>query len=163
MIVFPLPTLLSHSNTLKKALKEKALLTPTPLSLSSVCVLLLVSSIKCYKSLILEISINGWNSLRSGLRSLLSSSRLEEFPGGEGKGGSYAIVCSHKYTKLAAYQLIFVHDPAEIFSVHPRPPPSPEPRIPAGSTEKGWWRKGVEGVLIKASSSSWTSPVANRQ
>lgn len=159
----------------KESLKgERTPPTPDP-SLSGVCVLLLVSSIKCYKSLILEISINGWNSLRSGLRSLLSSSRLEEFPGGEGKGGGYAIVCSHKYTKLAAYQLISVHDPAEIFSVHPRPPPppppSPEPCIPAGSTERGWWRKGVEGVLIKslfkdnkarASSSSWTSLVANR-
>ncbi len=134
----------------KESLKgESSPPTPDP-SLSGVCVLLLVSSIKCYKSLILEISINGWNSLRSGLHSLLSSSRLEEFPGGEGKGGSYAIICSHKYTKLAAYQLISVHDPAGFFSVHPKLPTSPEPRILAGSTERGWWQKGVEGVLIKS-------------
>lgn len=45
--------------------------------------------------------------------------RLEEFREGRarGKGGGYMIVCSHKYTKLAAYQLISVHDPSEIFSV----------------------------------------------
>lgn len=55
MIVPPPP----HSNTLKKALKEKAPLQHPHPSLSSVCVLLLVSSIKWYKSLILEISING--------------------------------------------------------------------------------------------------------
>lgn len=35
-------------------------------------------------------------------------------------GGEYAIVCSHKYTKLAAYQLISVHDPSKIFSSHGR-------------------------------------------
>lgn len=56
--------------------------------------------------------------------------------GGE-RGGGYTIVCSHKYTKLAAYQLISVHDPSEIFCVHPRPLPSPEPCIPAGSAEEG--------------------------
>lgn len=34
------------------------------------------------------------------------------------KEGGYAIICSHKYIKLAAYQLISLHDPSKIFSVH---------------------------------------------
>ena len=122
---------------------------PTPILLYPVCVPLLGSSIKWYKSLILEISINGRNSLRSGLHSLLSSTRLEEFQEGIGGGGggggcSCAIVCSHKYTKLAAYRLIFVHDPSEIFSVRPRQRPPLEPRLPARCTDRGveGWRGG---------------------
>lgn len=71
--------------------------------------------------------------------------------GGEvGGGGGYAIVCSHKYTKLAAYQLISVHDPLEIFSARPKPLPSLEPCFPAGSMEMGRRRKGREGALIKS-------------
>ncbi len=73
---------------------------------------LLVSFIKWYKSLIFEISINGRNSLRSRLGFCLSSSPLVEF-----RRGLRSIVCSPKYTKLAAYLLISVHDPYEILSV----------------------------------------------
>lgn len=82
---------------------------------------LLVSSIKWYKSLILEISINGRNSLRSELPSFLSSSLLVE-----SRRGLRSIVCSPKYTKLAAYLLISVHDPDEILSVRPRLAPAQE-------------------------------------
>lgn len=72
---------------------------------------LLLSSISWYKSLILEISINGRNSLRNGFRSLLSSSWLEEFQK-EGYTGSFA---PFKYIKLAAYRLISEHDPSNLF------------------------------------------------
>lgn len=93
-----------------------------PLFLLSIRYVPLVSSIKWYKSLIFEISINGRNSLRSRLGFCLSSSLLVEF-----RRGLRSIVCSLKYTKLAAYLLISVHDPYEILSVCPRLQPSQEP------------------------------------
>lgn len=93
-----------------------------PLFLLSIRYMPLVSSIKWYKSLIFEISINGRNSLRSRFGFCLSSSPLVEF-----RRGLRSIVCSPKYTKLAAYLLISVHDPYEILSVCPRLQPSQEP------------------------------------
>lgn len=105
-----------YSNILKDRIKDR------PSLLFSIWCMPLASSIKWYKSLILEISINGRNSLRSLLLSRLSSSPLAEF-----RRGPHSIVCSLKYTKLAAYLLISVHDPCEILSVCPRLPPLCEP------------------------------------
>lgn len=93
-----------------------------PLLFLSIQYVPFVSSIKWYKSLIFEISINGRNILRSRLGFWLSSSPLVEF-----RRGLRSIVCSPKYTKLAAYLLISIHDPYEILSVCPRLQPSQEP------------------------------------
>lgn len=105
---------------------SRSLLMRVPLFLLSIRYVPLVSSIKWYKSLIFEISINGRNSLRSRLGFCLSSSPLVEF-----RRGLRSIVCSPKYTKLAAYLLISVHDPYEILSVCPRLQPSQEPIGPS--------------------------------
>lgn len=54
-----------------------------------------------------------------------------------------SIVCSHKYTKLAAYRLISVHDPSEIFLCAFKGCCLVlAPHIPVGLTESG-------GALIK--------------
>ena len=42
-----------------------------------------------------------------------NSARSVGRPGG---GGRHRIVCSHKYTKLAAYRLISIHDPSQFSS-----------------------------------------------
>lgn len=44
------------------------------------------------------------------------------------------ISCTDKYTKLAAYQLISVHDPSEIFSKTIRPKPFPLAELPLSPT-----------------------------
>lgn len=117
----------------------------SPLShppLSSEHVLLSLSPIKWYKSFILEISINGWPL------DVHTTEYVEPFSWRNcWRGGGEGDDCSHKYIKWAAYRLISVHKPSEIFSACPRPLPLPEPCIPSGSTEKG---EMEEGALIKS-------------